>query len=444
MKLKSFNDIIGRKKQFFLMSFLILLLVISSGAFLVLLRRSHRAPKIYQITGLGNIAKLYLTPADSNVEVNDSVTVSLYLDTNETVVDGVDVIINFNPDLLRLKSIVPNDGCDVGSSDLTCFKTFTPIINDQGGFDEQRVKDCANTGSYNGRSCTRGQIKFGAVTFDFDTRNVTNGVKGNNLKIVDLVFMAVSEGTVDLSFDFPSVNETTDTNVVAHDENNVADILAEVAGAKVVISEGTPSPSPAEETTLDLKIKFMGVPANDNNMNLPQENRGKETRITIAKESDEKLFYSEFVSFEYNETDKIWGKSLSFTNTQLPSGKYIFKIKGPAHRQILFCRNNQAPPSLEEEATLCKRGDAVSITVGQSYNLDFSAYPLEFGDVDWDGSVGVQDYSFVKACKEANSKLGEESYTNGCQYADGNLDGVCDITDIDLLYRTLSIKPDDE
>jgi len=212
----------------------------------------------------------------------------------------------------------------------------------------------------------------------------------------------------------------------------------------LTITSPSPSASPEvaitldQEISLDIKLKFAGVPANNNDINLPQEQRKKEVRIIFEKqEGGQTSYFTHYQNFDYQPSDKSYQASFSLGKDQLPSGNYNLLIKGPVHRQIRFCRNEQTTKQS------CSLNNFISLTPGQSYFLDFSNYPLEFGDVDWGGSVGVEDYSFAKACKDQDSHLGDLSYQNGCFNADGNFDGVCDITDIDLLYKTVSDNPDD-
>jgi len=121
----------------------------------------------------------------------------------------------------------------------------------------------------------------------------------------------------------------------------------------------------------------------------------------------------------------------------LTDGTYIVKLKGPSHRQIIFCVDNQG------KETTCPRGTGIDIDL-DNFQFDFSNRPLEFGDIDQNGSVGVTDYSVIKSCVEANAKMGDQLYDDTCHWADANFDSVTDSTDIDLLYKTLSERPDDE
>ncbi len=120
-------------------------------------------------------------------------------------------------------------------------------------------------------------------------------------------------------------------------------------------------------------------------------------------------------------------------------GNYIFKIKGPSHKKLVFCQDNQ---DLEYQ---CVEGEGIYLESGKDYALDFTQRPLGFGDVNFDGSVGVNDWSAVLGCRNADSKRGEELFDiGGCRHADSNFDGEVNNFGLDLLYKTLAGEPDDE
>lgn len=127
------------------------------------------------------------------------------------------------------------------------------------------------------------------------------------------------------------------------------------------------------------------------------------------------------------------------TTPDFTQDKYIIKIKGASHRKIKFCEDNQAA------VKICKRTEGIDLVPGENYTFDLTGHSLEFGDINWDGIVGVNDYSIVRACRNADAKIGDADYDTGnCQAADANLNGVVESADIDLLFKTLSENPDDE
>jgi len=208
----------------------------------------------------------------------------------------------------------------------------------------------------------------------------------------------------------------------------------------------SPSPSASSGTTTSIEIivKFAGVPANNSNINLPEEYYQQGVQVGFENQAGS-LVVSDLTEFKYDPDSQVFKASLDFPLADLPSGNYNLLLKGPSHRQIRFCQNNQSADYS------CLRSDLIAVTAGGSLLLDLAhdsqgewGHVLEFGDVNWDGSVGVEDYSVVKACKAADARIGDDDYLNGCNLADGNFDGVVDNTDMDLLYLTISYKPDDE
>ena len=71
---------------------------------------------------------------------------------------------------------------------------------------------------------------------------------------------------------------------------------------------------------LDLRIKFSGVPANNNEMNLPDEERQKPVVIRIEKASNGQVFYEEKVDFIY-QGEAVWQVSIN-TNISLDEFRY--------------------------------------------------------------------------------------------------------------------------
>ncbi|PIS08789.1 hypothetical protein COT75_04885 [Candidatus Beckwithbacteria bacterium CG10_big_fil_rev_8_21_14_0_10_34_10] len=58
--------------------------------------------------------------------------------------------------------------------------------------------------------------------------------------------------------------------------------------------------------TLDLKVNFDGVPANNNIINLPEDNRQKKILVTIERASDGETAFSDYIDFIYDEAGNIW------------------------------------------------------------------------------------------------------------------------------------------
>ncbi|MFC1711835.1 hypothetical protein ACFLZ1_04605 [Patescibacteria group bacterium] len=404
------------------------------------LQPKAKIPAIYQQEVLAKVAKMYLSGPEGNIIPNESLSVDVVLDTNNAVSNGVDVVINFNPNIVRLDNIEPETSCDIGVDNLSCFKTFAPIEEGSENFNKTKVVSCANTGSWQNESCAQGQIKFGAVAFDMISGDKTNPVVGNNLKIATLTFTVLTQEPTTIDYVFYPLNQDcppnsfdchiTDTNVMSYAGETVDDILAEVENYS--LNGGA--------TNTRILIKFAGVPGNNNIMNLPDDHKLQNTRV-LFEDVDVNLYYKEdgMSYFVYNSNTNNFDAFISFEISDLPTGEYNLLVKGPSHRQIRFCLAEG-----QSADYICSRDDVISINAGTAYTFDLTDRLLDFGDVDWDGGVKVTDYSIIKACLEVDARKGDDNYENGCNLSDGNFDGVVDNTDIDLLFLTLSSKTDDE
>ncbi|MBD3250658.1 MAG: DUF5123 domain-containing protein [Candidatus Pacebacteria bacterium] len=123
---------------------------------------------------------------------------------------------------------------------------------------------------------------------------------------------------------------------------------------------------------------------------------------------------------------------------QPDSGKLSLLIKGPMHRQIKYCRNNQ------QSDQLCGSQEGFSLNLGIN-TLDLTQRPLQAGDVpmhgenqsEQDGVVNSLDYSFVVGC------LSTQSDPACVSRADFDYSGKVTNYDLSLVIDTLSSAPDD-
>ncbi len=211
-----------------------------------------------------------------------------------------------------------------------------------------------------------------------------------------------------------------------------------------------PSPSatssalPSGGNSIELKIKFVGVPANGNDINLPEQNRQKEVEVVFdsldSEESVEKQAVFTYISYTSSPDYQKYTASIPLAELDLEGGSYNILIKSPSHLQARFCKEEQT------EDYTCTDDDYLTIDIpaSNSYSFDFSSRDLKFGDVNNDNEVNVQDYSVVQDCIINNVWIGSQEYEEGCSLADGNFDGVCGPIDGDFLMTTLGSQTGEE
>ncbi len=163
-------------------------------------------------------ATLSLSPASQNLNVGDTLTVNVLLDTGGSAIDGVDIqALNYNPYYLQLQD---SDGATSG------------VQVTAGSLMSNTLANSADT--------TNGKVVFSQVTSGGTTYN-------GNGTLATLNFKALVAGTATLSFTF-TAGATTDTNVASAGN----DILTSVTNGSYVISNpagapqpGTPTPAPS-------------------------------------------------------------------------------------------------------------------------------------------------------------------------------------------------------
>ncbi|MDR3643037.1 MAG: cohesin domain-containing protein, partial [Candidatus Doudnabacteria bacterium] len=147
-------------------------------------------------------ATLTLTPSSQNLNVGDSVTVQIMLDTGGQAIDGVDIqALNYNPYFLQIQD----------------------ADNSTAGTQIQAGSLMPNTLA-NSVDTTNGKIVFSQVTAGGTT------YKGSGL-LASITFKALVAGTAKLTLDF-TPGSTVDCNVASQG----SDILSSVTNAQYTIS----------------------------------------------------------------------------------------------------------------------------------------------------------------------------------------------------------------
>jgi hypothetical protein len=136
-----------------------------------------------------------------------------------------------------------------------------------------------------------------------------------------------------------------------------------------------------------------------------------------------------------NEVDSKGNQVFQVTNLEVGSEFASLnafnnvKVKGPFHLKRRMCLDGQSGKL--DETTVCN----IDFTSGKLY--DFSEYTLLAGDVNEDGMINSQDFSYVK-----NAWAADATPECGRQY-DLNLDGVVNQIDKQLVLTALSFKDDE-
>ncbi len=143
-------------------------------------------------------AVLTLAANDSEYKVGDDVIVDVYLDTNGEAVDGVDLILEYNPSFVQL-----NGTAKFFNTEGSVFSNFIGAKADK----------------------EEGRIEISALT------SPGNSFQGRG-KIGSLVFSSQSAGNTKISFVFKK-GDTTDTNVSSYSQSG--DTLDRVQNVSLTI-----------------------------------------------------------------------------------------------------------------------------------------------------------------------------------------------------------------
>ena len=297
--------------------------------------------------------------------------------TPNQALSAVDVVLDFDKELLTLENIVPNT-----SSNL---QTFVPL--DAGGaFQKNAIITTANS---------EGVIRFGTVTFDYANEETTTPQSLPVDPLVTLTFRAkaAAQGTAIIEFGthgFTAEGATTDSNAVAY----VA------PGASTAVTDILAQPTTQVQATISLGIglstNLLPEAIDDSCLEIP-------IRVRITKQGDTDPAFNQEILFTRSSSATTFAAEVNFEG---PPGTYTVYVKGPLHL------------SLSAETSLTAEG---------ANQLDFTSQgPLLGGDLDGDDTIGPADILDLVTRYETTDP-------GAILEADINFDGVVDGVDVLIL-----------
>jgi len=191
-------------------------------------------------------SELLMNTPTNQINVGDTAEVSIGMNTNGRVVTGVDVVINFDNNLLDV----------VGISLGTPFKTIVPGTNN--------VIDLTKAVKINSTDPSHSIIDFGLLAYDPSTNTPTEGLTGSfdplNNPLATITFRAKTVGQATLSYKFDGNNMTTDSNIVSDVSGTPSDVMIQPGSALIIgiIEAIPPTPTPSGIPTTPTPVLVLG------------------------------------------------------------------------------------------------------------------------------------------------------------------------------------------
>ncbi len=340
------------------------------------------------------------TDSTMGATVGNAINVPIYVKTDTAVVRGIDLVINYDRQFLKLESVTPVTSAS--------FATFAPVVSTTGAFDGARVVSSATA---------NGVIDFGAVTFNWATDTVTPAFNGTaQLAILSFTPLATTGSNPTVIAFSAAPNVTTDTNIVA--ENPVRDVVSSpstqafkmsvtvtgAAGPTVTPTVIAPSPTSVAPTPTRTPTQVPPTPTRTPTQVPPSPTPIPPT-VTPATTQGSlnfriKLQGIEFISAVRNtavvrvilrqagKTDQVFDNvnstldSNGFFNgtvANINPGSYDILIKGPAHLQKKMTASpisiSSTTPLQDWSGTILMAGD---VTGGQDTIPDNT---VQLGDI---------------------------------------------------------------
>jgi len=295
-------------------SFFILVLILLASYFLVKKNQDIRKKAANNVC--------FSLPEQLNVQEQDEFDLPFMINTDGRKVIGLDVVVKFDQQYLRLIDIIPR-------SQQTSLKTYLPVA-DSGDFDKQKVLS---------EAADSGRISFGAVSFSWqDEQNLSPTVTTSPVVVALLRFKALDlneQTSTSINFDFEP-GSTTDSNMVS-EEND--DILSQVINLDQLIIEPKSIPVDPAEFSLKFKLQSINQKRMDKTINLVFKKNGQviKQKADLAVSADEDGVYnSQIISLDpgiYDVYVKPWAHlGRKFARVELIEGK---NEKDWTHKEFL-------------------------------------------------------------------------------------------------------------
>lgn len=339
-------------------------------------------------------------PSEGEYQVGETLTAVVVLNAGNFRPTYLDFTLTYDPNLLELKK----EDIELGD-----------------GFTTPLKKQVAN-----------GRVRV--VTTVGTTKN--EALKRGVIRPVKLPFKVLKAGQARI--DFAQRNNNYQIEIAGYNPAGLEDVSLRpqpVSGASYRLVEGggateetTPTPTPTTPPegwpVLNFRIRFKGTEYQANNQKVVVRDIPPQP-VTVRVRRQETVYTYDKVMVTFDDQAVAQGRVELVGVT--PGNKYAVIIKGPRHLARRFCRDQQ-----EERCLLGQEN--LTLRAGEN-QFDWTALPLEPGDVNLDHRVDSLDFSRVRA---ALGQRGDEIAE------DLNFNKVVNSQDLTLLLLTLGNKYEDE
>ena len=246
--------------------------------------------KIFSPRALDNSSILTITPETADVEVGQTLATQIFLIPQDNPVSGVDVILNYDPDIISISSVNKNSNCLLGD--------FSYNIDEGAG-------------------------KVEMTFLGFEEGDVISPVT-ETTALADISIQALQPTSGTMIYFGYEYNSTTDTNIGVLYDNGVVDSLYEQPNnLSITVTENinpTPSVPPADET-ITIKRAIYRQAINKLEV-IAKDSLNGEVSLLVYN-GDQSIFYGELI---YNDKANVFSRS--FVATEAPTEILIVSSTG--------------------------------------------------------------------------------------------------------------------